>query len=284
MINKIANNIKYLRQLKGLSQEQMADELEVTRSRIGGYEEGRNEPPIDLLIKLSEYFHIAIDALIKGDLKKTNPDALMKIGKNRILFPVIIDNEGDDMIELIPVKASAGYLRGYSDPDYIERLPRMKLPFLPVGKHRAFPIKGDSMPPLKDGSFVIGKYLERLDDMKDGNTYIVVTKDDGLSYKRLHNVNKKEGTVELHSDNKMYQPYKVRLDEVLELWEYTCSINIGDYKDEELNLDSIMNMLRGLKIEIEQIKKISKPNWNYFFKSTSYKISKQVSKSLACFC
>lgn len=259
MINKIANNIRFLRQLKGLSQEQMADELEITRSRIGGYEEGRNEPPIDLLIKLSEYFHIAIDALIKGDLKKTNPDALMKIGKNRILFPVIIDSEGDDMIELIPVKASAGYLRGYSDPDYIEHLPRMKLPFLPVGKHRAFPIKGDSMPPLKDGSFVIGKYLEKLDEMKDGHTYVVVTKDDGLSYKRLHNLNKKEGTVELVSDNKMYQPYKVKLEEVLELWEYTCSINIGNYKDDELNLDSIMNMLRGLKIEIEHIKK-GKPN------------------------
>src|ERR1043165_7700168 len=97
VINKIANNIRFLRQLRGLSQEEMADELEITRSRIGGYEEGRNEPPIDLLIKLSEYFHIAIDALIKGDLKKKNPDALIKIGKNRILFPVIIDNEGEDI-------------------------------------------------------------------------------------------------------------------------------------------------------------------------------------------
>jgi hypothetical protein len=84
---------------------------------------------------------------------------------------------------------------------------------------------------------------------------VVVTKDDGLSYKRLFNLNKKEGTVELHSDNKMYQPYKVRLDDILELWEYTCCINTGDYRDEELNLDSIMNMLKGLKIEIEQIKK-----------------------------
>ena len=60
-----------------------------------------------------------------------------------------------------------------------------------------------------------------------------------------------------HSDNKMYQPYKVKLEEILELWSYTCSINIGDYRDDELNLDSIMNMLRGLKIEIEQIKKIN---------------------------
>lgn len=254
-MSKIANNIRFLRQLKGLSQEQLADELNVTRSRIGGYEEARNEPPIDLLIKLSEYFHIAIDALVRGDLRKTNLDGLMKIGKNRILFPILLDNEGNDMVELIPLKASAGYLKGYADPEYIEKLPQMRLPFLPTGKHRAFPIKGDSMPPIKEGSFVIAKYLEKIDELKPGHTYIVVTKNDGLSYKRIMNYNKKESTLELHSDNKIYQPYKVRTDEVLELWEYTCCLNMNQYDQDELNLDSIMNMLRGLKVEIEQIKR-----------------------------
>ena len=254
-MSKIANNIRFLRQLKGLSQEQLADELSITRSRIGGYEEARNEPPIDLLIRLSEFFHIAIDALVRGDLRKTNLDGLMKIGKNRILFPILLDNEGNDMVELIPLKASAGYLKGYADPEYIEKLPQMKLPFLPTGKHRAFPIKGDSMPPIKEGSYVIGKYLEKIDELKPGNTYVVVTKDDGLSYKRIMNYSKKEGALELHSDNKIYQPYKVRTEDVLELWEYTCCLNMNQYDDNELNLDSIMNMLRGLKVEIEQIKK-----------------------------
>jgi transcriptional regulator with XRE-family HTH domain len=254
-MSKIANNIRFLRQLKGLSQEQLADELKVTRSRIGGYEEGRNEPPIDLLIRLSEFFHIAIDALVRGDLKKTNLDGLMKIGKNRILFPILMDAEGNDMVELIPLKASAGYLKGYADPDYIEKLPQMKLPFLPTGKFRAFPIKGDSMPPIKEGSFVIGKFLEKMDELKTGNTYVVVTRDDGLSYKRVMSYSKKEGALELHSDNKMYAPYKVKTEDVLELWEYTCCINMNQYDDSELNLDSIMNMLRGLKVEIEQIKR-----------------------------
>jgi transcriptional regulator with XRE-family HTH domain len=254
-MSKIANNIRFLRQLKGLSQEQLADELKVTRSRIGGYEEARNEPPIDLLIKISEYFHIAIDALVRGDLRKTNLDGLMKIGKNRILFPILLDNEGNDMVELIPLKASAGYLKGYADPEYIEKLPQMRLPFLPTGKHRAFPIKGDSMPPIREGSFVIAKYLEKLEEVKPGHTYIVVTKNDGLSYKRIMNYHKKEATLELHSDNKIYQPYKVKLDEVLELWEYTCCLNMHQYNQDELNLDSIMNMLRGLKVEIEQIKR-----------------------------
>jgi transcriptional regulator with XRE-family HTH domain len=259
-MSKISSNIRFLRQLKGLSQEQLADELKVTRSRIGGYEEARNEPPIDLLIRLSEYFHIAIDALVRGDLKKTNLDGLMKIGKNRILFPILLDPDGNNMVELIPLKASAGYVRGYADPEYIERLPQMRLPFLPTGKHRAFPIKGDSMPPIKEGSFVIGKYLERFDEVKFGQTYIVVTKDDGLMYKRIMAFNKKEAAFELHSDNKLYQPFKVKAEDVLEIWEYTCCINMNQYQNEELNLDSIMNMLRGLKIELAEIKKDKKQN------------------------
>lgn len=254
-MSKISSNIRFLRQLKGLSQEQLADELKVTRSRIGGYEEARNEPPIDLLIRLSEYFHIAIDALVRGDLKKTNLDGLMKIGKNRILFPILLDSDGNDMVELVPLKASAGYTRGYADPEYIERLPQMKLPFLPTGKHRAFPIKGDSMPPIKEGSFVIAKYLENFSEVKLGQTYIVVTKEDGLTYKRIMAYNKKEAAYELHSDNKLYQPFKVKATEVLEIWEYTCCLNMNQYQNEELNLDSIMNMLRGLKVEIADIKK-----------------------------
>lgn len=254
-MSKISSNIRFLRQLKGLSQEQLADELKVTRSRIGGYEEARNEPPIDLLIRLSEYFHIAIDALVRGDLKKTNLDGLMKLGKNRILFPILLDNEGNDMVELIPLKASAGYTRGYADPDYIERLPKMQLPFLPTGKHRAFPIKGDSMPPIKEGSFVVGKYLEKFDEVRMGQTYVIVTKDDGLMYKRIMAYHKKEGTYEMHSDNKLYQPFKVKAEDILEIWEYTCCINMNQYQNEELNLDSIMNMLRGLKVEIADIKK-----------------------------
>ncbi|MDP3558306.1 MAG: XRE family transcriptional regulator [Bacteroidota bacterium] len=254
-MSKISSNIRFLRQLKGLSQEQLADDLKVTRSRIGGYEEARNEPPIDLLIRISEYFHIAIDALVRGDLKKTNLDGLMKIGKNRILFPILIDSDGNDMVELIPLKASAGYTRGYADPDYIEKLPQMKLPFLPSGKHRAFPIKGDSMPPIREGSFVIAKYLEKFDEIKFGQTYIIVTKDDGLSYKRIMSFHKKEGAYELHSDNKLYQPFKVKASEILEIWEYTCCLNMNQYQNDELNLDSIMNMLKGLKVEISEIKK-----------------------------
>ncbi len=253
-MSKVFSNLKYLRLQRGLSQEQLAEHLGITRSRLGAYEENRNEPSIDLLISISDFFHVAVDALVRGDLNKTNLDGLMKIGKNRMLFPVLIDDDGKDMVELVPLKASAGYLKGYADPDYMEKLPRMKLPFLPTGKHRAFPIKGDSMPPIKEGSFVIAKYVERLEDVKNGNTYIVVTKEDGLSYKRIFNLNIKKGYLECHSDNKIYPPYNINLKDIVELWEYTCCINMNAYKEEELNLSSIMTMLRNLQVEIDVIK------------------------------
>lgn len=114
------------------------------------------------------------------------------------------------------------------------------------------------MPPIREGSFVIAKYIEKFEEVKLGTTYIVVTKDDGLSYKRIMNYNKKDTSFELHSDNKMYQPYKVKASDILELWEYTCCINMNQYDENELNLDSIMNMLRGLKVEIAGIKKDKK--------------------------
>lgn len=249
----ISKNIRYLREAKKLSQGAVAEDLDITRARLVTYESGRNEPPIEILLKLSDYFHISVDALLKGDLTKTNPEALMKVGKNRILFPVTMDKEGNDYIEIIPAKASAGYLRGYADPEYVEGLQKMKLPFLPTGKHRAFPIKGDSMPPVKEGSYVIGKYVESLNEIRDGNTYVLLTKDEGIVYKRIFS--DKDGTLVLSSDNKMYAPYKVNPEDVLEAWEYTCAINTSAYKEEELNPQSIMSMFRSLQVQIERIKK-----------------------------
>jgi len=121
-MSKIAYNIRYLRDLKKLSQEALADDLKITRARLGAYEEVRNEPPIEILIKFSDYFHISIDALVRTDLRKTNLDSLIKIGNNRTLFPIMIDKENKDYIEVIPAKASAGYLNGYADPEFVEKI------------------------------------------------------------------------------------------------------------------------------------------------------------------
>lgn len=254
-MKNIQINIRHLRKLKQYSQEQFAEELGWTRSVVGSYEEGRSEPSIERLIDLSNYFDIPIDILVKNDLRAAKDTSFIEIGNKRVLFPVTVNNMNEDLIDIIPAKASAGYLEGYADPEYIEQLEKIKLPFLPTGTHRAFPIKGDSMLPVKDGSFIVAKFVEDTTDIKDGRTYIVLTKEDGLVYKRVYNRIKQKQKLELHSDNKTYVPYDVKIEDILELWEFTCCINTQEYDKEELKLSSIMNMFQDLKVELEAFSK-----------------------------
>lgn len=249
----VAKNISHLRHLKGLSQEELADELGVTRSNLGSKEEGRSMPTLDLLVKISDYFKVPVDILIRKDLTKAKDFSFIELGNQRVLFPIMVDQENEDMIEVVPVKTSAGYLAGYDDPEYIEQLEKIKLPFLPTGKHRAFPIKGDSMLPMKPGSFVVGKFVEDRNEIKDGRTYVLLTQNDGMVYKRVYNQIDDNGSLKLVSDNKQYQPYEVPISEVLELWEFTCSINTQEYSPEELKLDSILRMFNELGIELRSL-------------------------------
>jgi transcriptional regulator with XRE-family HTH domain len=251
-MSKISSNIKHLRQLKKWSQEQLANALDSSRAKIGSYEEERCDPPVETLIKISNLFHVSIDTLIKCDLRTTESTSFITVGENRILFPIMVDKNNNDLVEVVTAKASAGYLNGYGDPEFIESLPLMNLPFRVIGKHRAFPIKGDSMPPLKDGSYVIGKFVESIKDMRNGSTYVLITHDEGVVYKRVYRT---DNNLLLVSDNKNYEPYSIHAATLVEIWEFVCNLNMSDTKEEELNLDSIMAMLRSMRVEIESLKK-----------------------------
>lgn len=254
-MNYLANNIKHLRTLKGFTQEQFSTILNVSRSRISSYEENRAIPPIDFLVELSDYFNIPIDAIIKNDLSSATDTGFIEIGNKRILFPISVSSENEDLIDLVPVEASAGYLRGYSDPEYIEHLNKIKLPFLPTGTHRAFPIKGDSMLPVKSGSYIVARFVEDIRNLKSGRTYIVLTLNDGLVYKRVYDKTEEHNMLHLVSDNKKYDPYYVHIDEIIELWEFTCSINTQEYDENELKISSIASMLTQLGIELKELQK-----------------------------
>ncbi len=250
-MNYISQNIRHLRKLRKLTQEEFSKELNITKSRIGSYEERRSEPSIETLIELSNFFKLPVDVLIKNNLSSATEASFMEIGNQRVLFPIMVEADDDHLIEVIPEKASAGYLLGYNDPEYIEQLQKIKLPFLPTGKHRAFPIKGDSMLPMKDGAYVVGKFVDDFKNIKNGSSYVVVTANDGMTYKRIYDRVEEKGALLLSPDNTSYQSYHVPISEVLELWEFTCSINTQEYDERDLKLSSIIQMFNDLKVELE---------------------------------
>ncbi|KEY19286.1 XRE family transcriptional regulator [Kaistella antarctica] len=249
----LSENMRHLRGQQKYAQQKIADDLLITRGRYAKYEDGSSEPPIEILIRLSKYYRISIDLLVGLDLSKYSLEKMMKLPDNRTIFPITVDEKGENKIEIIPEKAQMGYLQGYSDPGYIEKLQTISLPFLRNGKFRAFPASGDSMPPFKNGTFIVGKYVENVSDLKSNKTYIFITQNEGVVYKRFKK--KTSRNIMVSSDNPLYKPYDIKLAELVEIWEYACSINTAEFETETLDMMTVKDMFLSLKKEIDLIKK-----------------------------
>ncbi|SMP20263.1 XRE family transcriptional regulator [Chryseobacterium profundimaris] len=245
----LSENIRYLRAQLKYSQQKIADDLLITRGRYAKYEDGDTEPPIEILLKISRYFRVSIDLLVSVELRRFPMDELLRLPDNRILLPITIDGSGENKIEIIPYKASMGYLNGYADPEYIETLQHLSLPFLRNGNYRAFPVEGDSMPPFKDGTFIIGRYIENIQEMKIGKTYLLVTRT-GFVYKRLAEMDEK--SIRVVSDNSFYEPYRIPFQDLLEIWEYEYSL-MKDYDFSDGNTQEIKGMFLSLKDDIKRV-------------------------------
>lgn len=63
-----AENFRYLRKKKGLSQKALAAELGITRSRISSYEEGRSEPKLVDILHIGNYFGVPMEILVTMNL------------------------------------------------------------------------------------------------------------------------------------------------------------------------------------------------------------------------
>lgn len=213
----LVKNIKYLRKKLGLTQETFAQAIDINRPSVGAYEEGRAEPKLVNLAKIAKLFDVSIDDLLNQDLSKTD----IMTSANLKVLAVTVDESETENIELVPVKAAAGYLNGYADTEFVSELPKVHIPTLPKGNtYRAFEISGDSMLPIIPNSLIVGKYLENTNEIKEGKTYILTTKDEGIVYKRVF-YNKNE--LVLASDNQFYTPYKVNISDLLEIWE-ACAV------------------------------------------------------------
>ncbi|MDE5670372.1 MAG: helix-turn-helix transcriptional regulator [Eubacterium sp.] len=59
--------LKIIRKEKNLNQQKVAIDLNISREALSHYENGKREPSLDMLIKMSDYFNVSIDFLIKGE-------------------------------------------------------------------------------------------------------------------------------------------------------------------------------------------------------------------------
>lgn len=244
-----------------MTQKQFAEKLGLKQSVIGAYEEERATPPIACLLDISEKFKVSLDTLTRRDLSRL-PDKewrMPQFSKGKEVLAITVDAGGNENVELVSQKASAGYLNGYSDPEFIAELPRINLPVLPRNAtYRAFEIKGDSMLPIQSGSIVFGEYVENISNIKNGKLYILVTNDEGIVFKRVF-VADDQNKFLLVSDNRQYPPYPVDMKDVVEVWSAKAffSNKFPEVQDatQPITMEHMAMTILSLQNEIQKLKR-----------------------------
>ena len=257
---ELAATLKALRKKHGWTQQQLAERVGLKRSLIGAYEEGRAEPKIDSLLAFSRLFKVSIDALLSGHsapAEEALVDRERLAGRKLRVLAVPIDPETNrERISLVPVKAAAGYLGGYGDIDFVEALPQFSLPIPELSSEetrRVFQIQGDSMLPFLPGSYVISSYIQDWTSIKTGELYVFLTQDQGVVFKRATNYIASSGEIELVSDNPIYAPYRVHVEDLLEVWKVQGSIQ-WDLSAKFGTEDAVLHRLDALQQEVRALR------------------------------
>jgi transcriptional regulator with XRE-family HTH domain len=253
MSSHASKNLRYLRKLRGWTQDQFANKLNIKRSLLGAYEEERAEPRIEVLQEVARIFKLSMDELLLNDLAVPRGGGSY-IDQRRALKLASEPNQ----IQFVPVKAAAGYLAGYADPEFIEELNSFTLPMLASGNYRAFEIAGDSMLPTPSGSVIVGEKVETLEDIRSQDSYIVVSKNGGIVYKRVQKNNKNKAVLTLVSDNSLYEPYQVNLAEIVEFWNAKMILTKAN-QQRRWDVDQLAGMVTSLQ---QQVSDLSKKNKN----------------------
>lgn len=241
-------NLKYLRKLRGWTQEEFAGKLNIKRSLLGAYEEERADPRLEVLEIIADIFKLSLDELLLKDLSNQSGSYLMKRRQQKMM------TADRNIIHFVPVKAAAGYLAGYADSEFIDELNTFTLPMLSGGNYRAFEIIGDSMLPTPSGSVIVGEKINGMDDVKSGMAYIVISRNEGIVYKRIVKNNKTKNKVTLASDNPSFQPYQVNTEDIIELWQ--AQVVIGKVTTQQRwDVNTLASLVNNLQDQVSTLKK-----------------------------
>ena len=259
----VGNNLKILRKKLKKSQEEVAIDINFSRSTYSGYENGVAQPSLENLILLSDYYRVAIDDLVRKDFKSLEDHEFDRLilganidskGTKLRVLTSLVNSENEELIEMIPMKASAGYTSGYADPDYLKVLPTFNLPFLSKEKkYRSFPIKGDSMPPVVEGSYVVAEFIQNWMSIRNGTPCIIVTKDDGIVFKIVHNLLDSNQSFQLCSTNTFYEPYLVHISQIIEIWKFVNYIS-PELPDVKIDDIGVSKSIQDLQKEVHELK------------------------------
>ena len=188
------------------------------------------EPSFPTLVDfLKEFPDVSSDWLMLGKGSMLRGEATDSVAKLIVpqravtsteVLTVTVDATGEENTLLVPLSVQAGYPSHFNEAVYLSDMKPYHLPGFERGTYRAFEVEGLSMSPtFGHRDIVVCSYVDRWDLLKPWECYVVITAEN-LLLKRIGAViTDRRGTFELHSDNASYDPYRLPVSDLMQLWQ-----------------------------------------------------------------
>jgi transcriptional regulator with XRE-family HTH domain len=258
----------------GLTQEKFAELVGVKRSLIGAYEEGRATPPTENLIRISKVCNITLDQLLNQPFYKENAfPSLFKNDNEQVKKQAIpsenleqqahqadgemerqirelSDSMQTDHFKLVSRDVFHQYVNQYNDASFLLNLPSFQFPNLPKGEYRAFESTEDF---VIAESTIICSYVKQVDALENGRNYILVTRKNGILYRRAYDQSDLKGSLLLSSDKHEIASSEIPVREILEIWKAVAYVSFSMPKP-VVSLSNVEALVDELKSEISRLK------------------------------
>jgi len=254
-VSTASRNIRHLRRKYQFTQEEMARKLGIKRSLLGAYEEDRANPRLDVLVKAAEIFNMSVDQLVSDSLvdapsentanqpssaapRSSESPSRAKLSQTSTYRRHKISESLDkgkasslqsvQALRLVPAEEFDRYFYEAVEEAYLEKLPLLRIPGLPPSNmpYRAFEVEDDSMSPVEKGAVVVARQEEKIQQIKDGKLYVLVTRTDGVIFRRVYNHIRKSGELLLEALNPAFTQQQLSvMGREVEAWEVLLYIS-----------------------------------------------------------
>lgn len=216
--------IEYLKEDNRVkSIRQFALQVDYHPQNLSDIMKGKRDVTLELLKNAIETFNINPNFIFTGEgaMFSDEEEEVDMPDQNKLLT---------DKILYIPAAAHAGYAEQLQDTVYIKDLVRFSLPDYKFqhGDYRCFDIVGDSMEPvLYAGDKVVCSLVDSnnfYNSVRNNLVYVIVL-ENAIVVKRVKNHVREAGVLELISDNTFFEPYRIDIIDVKEIWHVEVKIS-----------------------------------------------------------
>ncbi len=211
-------NIRKIRSIKSLSQQEFGELFGLKRATLGAYEEERSEPKIETIINIAKHFSISIDDLLTRELTVND------IARFKEEFTTDVDLLKAETLKAVPYigkESYETYPKRRTEADYISSLPQLILPLTSKRKYRAMEVEGLEMSEGAESFYpkdvVIGEHISKKNfkSIEDESLVIVVTEEDIIF--RKYSASEKH--LLLRANHVGIEDVHIDWNEVLEIWK-----------------------------------------------------------------